>query len=354
MKRQMVMDLEGLSPIKVSIDQFYGIEINDFAVTVAKTALWIAESQMMTETEGIVMMDLDFLPLGTEANIVEGNALRMDWNDVIGKEKLSYICSNPPYVGARYMSVRQKGDMGIAFEGWKNVGDLDYVACWYKVAAEYMEGTLVRTAFVSTNSVCQGSAVANLWKPLMQKGVHLDFAYKTFVWGSEASTQAHVHCVIVGFSTAESKKPKKLYDGDRYQVVKHIDAYLADADDVFVEGRGTVLCDVPEIGMGNQPIDNGNYLFEKDEMEEFVKMEPLSKKYFHPWYGSREFINQKPRYCLWLGDCTPAELRKMPECMKRIQAVKDYRLASSRASTKKSPIHQQDFKPRTCRKKTIL
>ncbi len=335
MNRQMAMGFEGLSPIKVGIGQFNGIEINDFAVTVAKTALWIAESQMMKETESIVMMDLDFLPLSTNANIVEGNATRIDWGDVVPKDKLSYVISNPPYVGARYMSQAQKSDMSHTFAGWKNTGDLDYVSCWYKIASEMMAGTGIKTAFVSTNSVCQGSSVANLWKPLLQGGAHIDFAYKTFVWDSEASTKAHVHCVVVGFSASPSDKPKKLYNGDRYRMVGHINAYLSDADDVFIESRSKPLCDVPEIGIGNKPIDNGNYLFEKEEMEEFIKVEPSSRKYFHPWYGSREFIGQNPRYCLWLGDCTPGELRKMPECMNRVQAVKDYRLKSPSPGTVK-------------------
>ena len=333
---QMTMGDQFVSPIQVSISQFHGIEINDFAVTVAKTALWIAESQMMKETEDIIYAKLDFLPLKTNANIVEGNALRLDWNGVVDKSELDYIMGNPPFVGARLMSSAQKDDVLSIFGAkWKNVGNLDYVCCWYKKAAEMMQGTQIRTALVSTNSVTQGETVANLWKPLFEDGVHIDFCHRTFRWDSEASIKAHVHCVIVGFSMAENNKQKVIYTSDRPQIASNINAYLLDADNIFVESRNKPLCDVPVIGIGNKPIDGGNYLFTKEEMEAFIKQEPASAKYFKPWYGSVEFINRKPRYCLWLGDCTPAELMKMPECLKRVQAVRECRLASTSAGTVK-------------------
>lgn len=328
---QVTMYSASESPIQVSISQFYGIEINDFAVTVAKTALWIAESQMMKETEKILLVPLEFLPLKTNAFIVEGNALRVDWESVVPKSKLNYIMGNPPFVGARLMGKEQKADVNTIFPGWKNAGNLDYVCCWYKKASDMMQGTSVRSALVSTNSVSQGESVANLWKPLFDAGVHIDFAYRTFRWDSEAKIKAHVHCVIIGFSVAASSTPKKLFDGDRYQVANNINGYLLDGENVFVESRSKPICNVPEIGIGNKPIDGGFYLFEKEEMEDFIKKEPSSKKYFRPWYGSREFINQKPRYCLWLGECTPAELKAMPHCMERVKAVREYRLASPSA-----------------------
>lgn len=332
-KGQIVMDLG--NPIKVSISQFYGIEINDFAVTVAKTALWIAESQMMKETEDVVHMSLDFLPLKTNAYIVEGNALRMDWESVVPKSQLNYIMGNPPFIGARLMSPTQKADINLIFNGWKNAGNLDYVCCWHKKAADLMQGTEIRSALVSTNSVSQGESVANLWKPLFQLGVHIDFAYRTFRWDSEASSKAHVHCVIIGFSIAPNKNKKFLYTGDRAQIVQNINGYLLDADNVFVESRSKPICDVPEIGIGNKPIDGGNYLFTKEEMEQFINDEPQSQQYFKPWYGSQEFINRCPRYCLWLGDCSPNELRKMPACMRRVEAVREMRLSSKSAGTVK-------------------
>lgn len=322
-----------LNPVQVSIHQFYGIEINDFAATVAKTALWIAESQMLKETEDIVAHQIDFLPLKSYANITEGNALRLNWEDIVPKGKLNYIMGNPPFVGARLMNADQKADVNLIFDGWKNAGNLDYVCCWYKKTADLMQGTAIRSALVSTNSVSQGESVANLWKPLFEAGVHIDFAHRTFRWDSEAKIKAHVHCVIIGFSTAPNSAEKVLYSGDRAQIVKNINGYLLDADNVFVESRNKPLCDVPEIGIGNKPIDGGNYLFTKEEMEQFIKKEPQSQQYFKPWYGSQEFINRCPRYCLWLGDCSPSELRKMPECMKRVEAVREMRLSSKSAGT---------------------
>lgn len=324
-----------LNPVQVSIHQFYGIEINDFAATVAKTALWIAESQMLKETEDIVAHQIDFLPLKSYANITEANALRLNWEDVVPKGKLNYIMGNPPFVGARLMNADQKADVNLIFDGWKNAGNLDYVCCWYKKTADLMQGTAIRSALVSTNSVSQGESVANLWKPLFEAGVHIDFAHRTFRWDSEAKIKAHVHCVIIGFSTAPNSAEKVLYSGDRAQIVKNINGYLLDADNVFVESRNKPLCDVPQIGIGNKPIDGGFYLFDSAEMQEFLEKEPSAKPYFHPWYGAREFINRCPRYCLYLANCSPTELRKMPECLKLIQAVREYRLNSPSAGTRK-------------------
>ncbi len=564
-----VMMGEFVNPVRVSIHQFYGIEINDFAVAVATTALWISEAQMLTETERIVHHDFDFLPLKSYTNIVEGNALRIDWrsvftnrsagvspaSDIIAGEtpahqqeepewhsrgylphidhhryqmitfrlydsvpqhlidewksmadtlhklpdnfqaeqelrrqideyedngygacyfndariaqlmvdalkhddgcryhlisycimpnhvhvlvevfqgcrladilhtwrsyvaheanKLlgrtgtfwmkdyfdrfirdekhfqdalnyiefnpvkarlvarpedwpwtpnrragvspasyitaggtpahqqemhlpDYIIGNPPFVGARLMSEEQKQDViNIFGTKWKNVGNMDYVCCWYKKAVELLkENPNGRAALVSTNSICQGEQVANLWKPLFDEGLHIDFAYRTFRWDSEASLKAHVHCIIVGFSMGKSGD-KVIYDNDHIIPANNINAYLTDAPNVFVESRTKPLFDVPEIGIGNKPIDGGNYLFEKEEMEEFIRHEPNSAKYFKPWYGSVEFIHQRPRYCLWLGDCSPAELRSMPHCLQRVQAVRDIRLASTSEGTRK-------------------
>ncbi len=338
---QIIMDVG--NPIQVSIGQFYGIEINDFAVTVAKTALWIAESQMMKETEDVVHMSLDFLPLKSYANITEGNALRLDWESVVPKHKLNYIMGNPPFVGARMMGAEQKDDVNAIFPGWKNAGNLDYVSCWYKKAADFMTGTAIRAALVSTNSVTQGEAVANLWKPLFDAGVHIDFAHRTFIWDSEAKIKAHVHCVIVGFSTASNHQPKVIYSADRPQIVQNINGYLLDAESVFIESRKKPVSDVPDIGIGNMPLDGGNYLFAEDEKEEFIAVEPASEKWFRPWIGSHEFINRYFRHCLYLKDCPPSELRKMPECMKRIEAVRQFRLESSRASTKKLADYPLSF-----------
>ena len=332
-----------INPIKVSISQFYGIEINDFAVTVAKTALWIAESQMMKETESIIYMHLDFLPLTTNAHIVEGNALRLDWEEVVPKEQLSYIMGNPPFSGARMMGKSQKDDVNFIFSGWKNIGKLDYVSCWYKKAAEFIQNSKIRCALVSTNSVCQGEAVATLWKPLFKEGIHIDFAHRTFRWDSEAKIKAHVHCIIVGFSIAPQNKDKVIYSSERLQVVENINGYLIDADNIFVENRSKTLCDVPQMSLGNQPIDGGYYSFTEEEMNEFIAKEPASQPYFRPWMGSREFINRIPRYFLYLRECSPAELRKLPECMKRVEAVRQSRLESSRIVTRKLAETPREF-----------
>jgi type I restriction-modification system DNA methylase subunit len=325
------------NPIRVSIQQFYGIEINDFAVTVAKTALWIAESQMMEETKNIVYgFNDDFLPLKTYVNITEGNALRLDWNNVISKSRLNYVMGNPPFVGARWMNKDQKKDMEYVFQGIKDFGNLDFVTAWYKKASDYILNTDICVSFVSTNTITQGEQPAIFWKPLFEMGIHINYAYRTFQWDSEANLKAHVHCVIVGFSHVQNNRKKILFDVDGVpHSAKNINAYLIDADNVFVASRKHPICDVPEIGIGNKPIDGGYYLFEKDEMVNFVKKEPKANNYFHPWYGAREFINQKPRYCLYLGNCVPSELRKMPECMKRVEAVREYRLNSTSAGTRK-------------------
>lgn len=325
------------NPIRVSIQQFYGIEINDFAVTVAKTALWIAESQMMEETKNIVYgFNDDFLPLKTYVNITEGNALRLDWNNVISKSRLNYVMGNPPFVGARWMNKDQKKDMEYVFQGIKDFGNLDFVTAWYKKASDYILNTDICVSFVSTNTITQGEQPAIFWKPLFEMGIHINYAYRTFQWDSEANLKAHVHCVIVGFSHVQNNRKKILFDVDGVpHSAKNINAYLIDADNVFVASRKHPICDVPEIGIGNKPIDGGYYLFEKDEMVNFVKKEPKATNYFHPWYGAREFINQKPRYCLYLGNCVPSELRKMPECMKRVEAVREYRLNSTSAGTRK-------------------
>ncbi len=338
---QIMLDVG--DPIKVSISQFYGIEINDFAVTVAKTALWIAESQMMQETEEVVHTTLNFLPLKTNACITEGNALRIDWESVVPKYKLNYIMGNPPFVGARMMNTAQKDDLNSVFPGWKNAGNLDYVTCWYKKCADLMMGTSIRSALVSTNSVTQGESVANLWKPLFDMGVHIDFAHRTFRWDSEAKIKAHVHCVIVGFSVAPNNAPKVIYSADRPQVVQNINGYLLDADNVFVESRNKPICDVPEIGIGNMPLDGGNYLFTTEEKVAFLQKEPSAEKWFRPWIGSQEFINRSYRHCLYLKDCPPNELRKMPECQKRVANVREFRLNSSRASTKKLADYPLSF-----------
>ena len=322
------------NPIRVSISQFYGIEINDFAVTVAKTALWIAESQMMKATEDIVNMNLDFLPLKTNAYITEGNALRLDWESVVEKKQLDYIMGNPPFVGYSLQSKEQKADMLALYvdekgKPYKTAGKIDYVAGWYFKAAQLMQGTAIRTAFVSTNSITQGEQVAGVWKPLYERfGVHIDFAHRTFRWDSEATLKAHVHCVIVGFSEAKNAAPRVIYDEGSVQKVENINAYLVEAPDIFIESNKQPLCAVPKMTTGNRPADGGHLIIEADEYDEFIRKEPGALKYIKRLVGSDEFINNKQRYCLWLVDVTPSIIRKMSLVMNRIELCKSSRLNS--------------------------
>ena len=389
-KGQVQMGFEETNPVKVSIHQFYGIEINDFAADVATTALWIAESQMLKETSTIVDFDLDMLPLKTYHNIKKGNALRLSWTEwpiveertaIIAKQTnvypmqdaptltvseppmrynnidlysdeinlhpkrkepatyhvdFDYIMGNPPFVGARLMSESQKQDLIDVFGAkWKNIGNMDYVSAWYYKAAKVMLSSNGHTALVSTNSITQGEQVANLWKPLFEKfGIHINFAYRTFRWDSESTLKAHVHCVVIGFSRCESET-KTIFTESSSLQAQNINPYLIDAETVWIESRKYPLHDVPEIGIGNKPIDGGNYLFTEEEMRAFIKKEPKSEPYFKKWIGADEFINGWYRYCLWLGDCSPAEIRSMPECFKRVQAVRDFRLASKSEGTRK-------------------
>lgn len=320
------------NPIKVSISQFYGVEINDFAVAVAQTALWIAELQMIQETQAIIHRDLDFLPLKSYSNIVEGNSLLLDWQNIC--PNADFIIGNPPFVGFTYQSPAQKVDMQKIFPKIKN---LDYVAAWYKKAADFMTNSHARAAFVSTNSISQGETVTALWKNLFAAHIHIDFAHRTFIWDSESAQKAHVHCVIVGFSHAPNSKPKIIFDGDKKIIAQNINAYLLDAPDIFVESRPKHLQNfVPPMNKGSTPIDGGFFLFKPDELAEFLKKEPAAEKFIRQFMGADEFINGKLRYCLWLVNATPKELKSMPLVYERVKNVREYRLASKRAATKKS------------------
>jgi type I restriction-modification system DNA methylase subunit len=379
---QMMMG-EFVNPIKVNIQQFYGIEINDFAVTVATTALWISEAQMLAETEKIIHQDIDFLPLKSYFNIREGNALKMDWDvieipsniptiyaqnvhlivepapmvasepveydelNVVAKHfdgnaspdikryqvHYDYIIGNPPFVGNNYMSESQRADLAPFFPKNKT---MDYVCCWYKKAAALIANTHTRCALVSTNSITQGEQVPLLWKDLFnQYNIHIDFAHRTFRWDSEASMKAHVHCVIIGFSSAPNNKKRVLFDNGKRIEADHINAYLSAAEDVFVDSRSKPICNVPVMRKVNQPTDGGNLIIEPRDYDDFVSREPEAKKHIRKLIGAKEFINNLPRYCLWLKNVSPAELRKMPLVMRRIEAVREMRLASKDSGTRK-------------------
>lgn len=339
---QMTMG-EIVNPIKVQINQFYGIEINDFAVTVAKTALWIAESQMFKATEDLLYMHMDFLPLKTNANIIEGNALRLDWNRIVSRKELSYFTSNPPFIGYSLQSHEQKKDMLSVYtdesgKPYPTAGKIDYVAGWYFKAAQYMAGTNIHAAFVSTNSITQGEQVPDIWKPMVERfNTHIDFAYRTFVWDSEANNKAHVHCVIIGFSDgANTNTNKVIYDGAGYSPAKNINTYLLDGPNVFITSRNKPLCDVPEMIYGNKPTDGGAFFLTEEEFDDVKRNSPEDAQYIHQVLGATEFINGRKRYCLWLDGVSPAVIKSSQFIMNRIQAVKAFREASPKAATQKS------------------
>ena len=335
---------QGFNPIRVSIQQFYGIEINDFACTVAKTALWIAESQMMKKTEDVLHVNLNFLPLKSYVNITEGNALRIDWNDVISGEDLDYIMGNPPFLGSRVMDKTQKQDLLHVLAHWQNPKSLDYVAGWYEKATEMMNShQRIETALVSTNSITQGEQVYLVWNELLKKKVSIDFAYRTFVWDSESNTKAHVHCVIIGLSLGGRAK-KKIYDKDTCLDVKNISPYLLDAENILVKAMPKpIVKNLPECRYGSLINDKGNYVFDKQEMEEFLQKEPMAKQYIRPFIGAYEYINGSTRYILDLKHATPSELRSMPHVLKRVEAVKEFRLNSSAAATVRSADRPTTF-----------
>ena len=336
-----ILGFEEVNPIKVSIHQFYGIEINDFAATVATTALWIAEAQMMNETERIIQFNNDYLPLKAYHNIHEGNALRIAWEDVVNPAELSYIIGNPPFVGYSLQSKEQKEDILSIYidekgKPYKTAGKIDYVAGWYWKASQIMKqglekNNVIRTALVSTNSITQGEQVASIWKPLYDRfNIHIDFAWRTFRWDSESTLKAHVHCVIVGFSIAENKGRRRLFiSDDRCESVDNINAYLISADNVFIESRKKTLCNVPEMQTGNRPADGGHLIIEKSDYQTFINQCPDAKPYIKRLIGAEEFIKNKMRYCLWLVNASPAIIKNNKLIFERVEACKADRLSGA-------------------------
>ena len=330
---QMMLGMENV--IQVSIGQFYGIEINDFAVTVAKTALWIAESQMMQETESLMQIDLDFLPLKSYANIVEGNALRIDWESVVPKDRLSYIMGNPPFVGSSYCTDVQKKEIVELYGKIKLSNSIDYVAGWYYKASELIQSTEIKCAFVSTNSITQGEQVAPIWETLFSKfAIEIDFAWQTFVWDSEASLKAHVHVVIIGFSVKGTKEFKKIYYTDSHFLkCDNINAYLMPAPNVFIKSQSQNLSNMPKICHGSKPSDGGFLILSPEEKEDLLKKEPAAEKFIRRYSGGVDFLRNQTRYCLWLVGASPKEINSLPLVLKRVKAVQESRLNSSAKAT---------------------
>lgn len=320
--------------IQVTLDQFYGVEINDFAVSVAKTALWIAESQMFEETQNLIYSDMEFLPLESYTNIVEGNALEMNWHDIIDKRDLDYIIGNPPFIGARLMTTKQTDELKEVFGKLKGVGNLDYVAGWYGKAAQFINQSNIKCAFVSTNSITQGQQVPILWKYLMEEhNIVINFAYRTFDWNSEAKDKAAVHCVIIGFSQINNRDKKIYVSDEQIELANNINGYLLDAPNMFIESRRTPLTEVPKMKFGSMPNDGGNLILSPEEREELIKNYPQSKRVIRRFIGAREYINNIERYCLWIEPKNLNVIRKISPIMDRLEMVKNHRLNSKRKST---------------------
>ena len=337
---QQLLDIH--QRLSVDVDQFHGIEIEEFPAQIAQVALWLMDHLMNVMAGEEVGLYFARIPLKATPHIVHGNALRLEWNDVLAAGKCSYVLGNPPFVGAKYMSNEQRADAQAVLGPIRNGGLLDFVAAWYVKAALYRGEDIAsaspRCAFVSTNSICQGEQVGVLWAWLLAQGVRIHFAHRTFQWSNEARGNAAVHCVIIGFGLGDVAS-KTIYEyedirGEPHALAaKNINPYLIDAPDVLLPRRSRPFCEVPQIGIGSQPIDDGNYLFSPSEKSAFVDLEPMAAPFFHRWVGANEFINGIERWCLWLGDCAPMALRGMPHALRRVEAVKAFRLESHRIQT---------------------
>ncbi|MDD3889932.1 MAG: N-6 DNA methylase [Syntrophomonadaceae bacterium] len=335
---QLVMDI---SPYCiVNVNQFYGIEIEEFPSQIAQTGMWLIDHQMNTIVAEHFGLYYARLPLEQSATIINDNALTVDWECIVPKKELSYILGNPPFIGYSFQNSEQKADIlntFVDYEGKtiKNAGKIDYVAAWYFKAANYIQGTDIDVAFVSTNSIVQGEQVSKVWKPIMQMfNININFAYRPFIWSNEAKGKAAVHCVIVGFSL--KKKPTKfIFEQGNKLSCDNINPYLVNAPTVFIESTKKPVSDVPEMVTGNRPADGGHLIIEDDDMEMFIQNDPLSAKYIRRFMGATEYINNTRRWCLWLVGVSPAELHKMPEVMKRVRACKDDREKSSDAGRRK-------------------
>ncbi len=337
--KQETLDLNIQSSlIKLNVDQFYGIEIEEFPAQIAQVALWLMDHQMnllVSEEFGLYFARI---PLSSSSTIICGNALQIDWNDIIAAEQLSYIMGNPPFVGAKYMSDSQRSDVAQVFGNIKNAGLLDFVAAWYVKAARMIQGTSIRCAFVSTNSITQGEQVGVLWGWMLSQGIKIFFAHRTFSWNNEARGKAAVHCVIVGFSK-EDISPKQLFEyedikGEPHQIqAKNINPYLIDGSNVIVHGRMKPICHVSTIVNGSIPADGGNLILSTEDRNRLIANEPLAEKWLKPYLGAEDFIHNGIRYCLWLVECSPTELKQMPLVLDRIQAVRDMRQKSTKLAT---------------------
>ncbi len=331
------VDVRTLSRVKA--DAFFGIEISQWPARIAEAAMRLTDRQMnvrLAEAFGRCCGR----PPGTKGpRIICGNALRLDWKEILPPEKCSYILGNPPFVGGKYRTRQQRADMALAAAGVEQRGLLDYAAGWYFKAASYIQKTRIVVGFVSTSSITQGEQVGALWNALFGRfGLKIHFAYRSFPWESQSRGKAHVHVVILGlaaFDTADKRIFEDRAGKTAVTTVTNISPYLVEGPGLAVVNRCKPLCGVPGIGIGNKPIDDGNYLFTSQEKADFLKVEPQAKEFFRRWLGAEEFLHGPERWCLWLGDCPPEELRQMPAAMSRVEAVREFRLASRSAPTRK-------------------
>jgi len=331
-------DIRQLS--KINVDHFYGIELEEFPARIAEVALWLVDHQMnmkLSEAFGVYYVRI---PLTTSPHIVHGNALEIDWSDVIAPHELNYILGNPPFVGSKYQSDAQRGQMRVIFDGVKGAGVLDFVTAWYLLAARFIQGTQIKCAFVSTNSISQGEQVGILWRELFDHfGINILFAHRTFAWGSEARGRANVHVVIIGFA-AFNTAPKRLFDyedikgGPIELKVQGINPYLVEGGDFFITNRPSPINIEFQSKFGNMPNDDGNLLLDSDERNQIILLNPEAKPYIYPLISAKEFINNKSKYCLWLESISPDKLKSLPEVLKRVENVRSYRLNSKRPQTR--------------------
>ncbi|MCE0499087.1 MAG: hypothetical protein LV481_14195 [Methylacidiphilales bacterium] len=334
---------------KVDVDQLYGIEIGEWPARIAEVAIWLMDHLMNQELSSAFGQLYQRLPLKKSAKIVCENALHIDWNTVLTAKECTYILGNPPFVGKHYQNVEQRADMVKVFGDFKNTGDLDYVTCWFIKAAKYIQSTKIRGAFVSTNSITQGEQVPILWGLLFgEYRLKIHFAHRTFSWMSEARGKAHVHVVIIGFGTFDLPEKHIIdYEADPAHPTtistSNISPYLTPGSDTFVTKRQSPLCNVPEMRCGNKPSDGGNFILTDKEKKELVTLEPEAKKFLRRFTGSEEFINGNMRWCLWLVDASPGDLRALPLVMNRVKAVKEFRERSSATPTQKAAATPSRF-----------
>ena len=333
---QLYYDISHLC--KVTIQQFFGIELLEFPAQIAHVSLWLTDHLCNKEVGKSFGQVFRRIPLTKFENIHCGNALTADWSAIVPADRPCYIISNPPFLGAMLMSAEQKTDRRNVFGDIRNLGDIDYVCCWYKRAAELMNmRPEIKTALVSTNSITQGEQVAILWKPLFEQyHIHIDFAYRTFRWDSKAKGKAHVHCVIIGFSIGENRRKKYIYDeSGSPEIAQNINPYLVNAPTVYVTSRNTPLCDIPPIRFGSMPRDGGHFILSEDEKNAIESQEPCAKKWIKLYIGAKEFINNQKRWCLWLKGANPAELNQCEMVKARVASVKAFRENSVAAGTRK-------------------